>query len=66
MPLSYGSNITMRNITLNCDIFFDVSKSDQYILSDFTFENLNIQTKTPDIYTDHITNFYSKECTNKQ
>ena len=60
MPLSYGSNITMRNITLNCDIFFDVSKSDQYILSDFTFENLNIRTKTPDIYTDYITNFTVK------
>lgn len=59
-PLSYGKNITMRNITLNCDIFFDVSKSDQYILSDFTFENLNIRTKTPDIYTDYITNFTLK------
>ncbi len=59
-PLSYGKNITMRNITLNCDIFFDVSKSDQYILSDFTFENLNIRTKTPDIYTDYIINFTLK------
>lgn len=60
-PLSYGKNITMRNITLNCDIFFDVSKSDQYILSDFTFENLNIRTKTPDIYTDYISNFLIKD-----
>ncbi|WP_255417209.1 glycoside hydrolase family 28 protein [Proteiniphilum sp. X52] len=61
MPLSYGNNITMRNITLNCDIFFDVSKSDQYILSDFTFENLNIRTKTPDIYKEYISNFLIKD-----
>jgi Endopolygalacturonase len=60
IPLSYSSNITMRNITLDCDVFFDVTKSDQYILSDFTFENLNIQAEKPDIYTDYITNFTLK------
>jgi polygalacturonase len=55
-PLSYSSHVTMRNITLDCDVFFDVKKSDQYILSDFTFENLNILAKAPDIYTEYIKN----------
>lgn len=43
MPLSLSNNVTMRNITLDCDIFFNVSPSDQYKLKDFTFENLNIK-----------------------
>lgn len=59
-PLSYSSNVTMRNITLDCDVFFDVRKSDQYILADFTFENLDIQAEKPDIHTDYITNFTLK------
>lgn len=43
IPLSLSNNVTMRNITLDCDIFFNVSPSDQYKLKDFTFENLNIK-----------------------
>jgi hypothetical protein len=45
IPLSYSNHVTLRNIQLTCDIFFEVEKSDQYILSDFTFENLNIKAK---------------------
>lgn len=60
MPLSYSSNVTMRNITLDCDVLFDVTRSDQYVLSDFTFENLNIEAKNPEIYSDYITNFTIK------
>lgn len=45
IPLSYSNNITLRNLELDCAIFFDVRKSDQYKLSDFHFENLNIQAK---------------------
>ena len=33
----------MENCTLECNKFFDVAPDDeQYILSDFTFKNLNI------------------------
>ena len=32
---------------LSCDIFFNVRKSDQYELKDFTFENLNIKQRMP-------------------
>ena len=43
--LSYSENITMRNIDLECDIFFDVAITEYDKLADFTFENLNIQAK---------------------
>ncbi|HKL93176.1 MAG TPA: glycosyl hydrolase family 28 protein [Bacteroidales bacterium] len=45
MPMSHANNITMRNIQLECNTFFNVRKSDQYALKDFHFENLNIRAK---------------------
>jgi Endopolygalacturonase len=61
IPLSYLNHVTMRNITLECDAFFDVQKSDQYRLSDFIFENLNIKAnRKTDIHKDFITNFTLK------
>lgn len=46
MPMSYSSHITMRNIRLVCDRFFDVEQAEeQYRLSHFTFENLDIRAK---------------------
>lgn len=51
MPISYASNVTMRNINLQCEKVFDVVASKQYELRNFTFENLNIKaiekTETP-------------------
>ena len=44
-PMSYSNYITMRNIELECDVFFDVQQSDQYQLDHFTFENLRIKAK---------------------
>ncbi len=62
MPLSYGKNVTMKNIKLNCDVVFNVSSSDQYKLSNFTFENLDITaTKNPTINIDYIENFKLKD-----
>lgn len=49
MPISYSSNITMRNINLECETFFAVQKSSQYKLSDFCFENLAIRAKKDNI-----------------
>ena len=50
---SYSRNITMRNIKLECDHFFNVGVAENrgnenafnYKLSDFTFENLTITAK---------------------
>ena len=47
----------MRNIELECNRFFDVTESDQYILSHFTLENLNIQAAHPEINRDFIKSF---------
>jgi polygalacturonase len=45
VPLSYSDHITMRNIKLDCDIFFDVALTEYDKLSNFTFENLKIKAK---------------------
>lgn len=42
---SSASNITMKNIDLDCDIVFNIQESDQYELSNFVFENLKLSTK---------------------
>ncbi|MDR3187901.1 MAG: exopolygalacturonase [Prevotellaceae bacterium] len=59
--LSYASRITMRNISLDCSTFFNVAQSEQYVLSDFTFENLNITaTKKPEVQAGYVSNFTLK------
>lgn len=45
IPMSYGRNVTLRNIDFDCNTFFDVEKSDQFALSDFLFDNLNIRAE---------------------
>lgn len=45
IPLSYSDYVTMRNIDFTCDVFFNVTKSEQYQLTNFKFENLRIKTK---------------------
>lgn len=60
--LSYSRNVSMRNITLKCNALFDILKSDQYELSDFAFENLNIQaTIKTEIPAGYISNFTLKK-----
>ncbi len=63
MPLSYSSHVTMRNISLECNVFFDVIESDQYLLSDFTLENLHIKAKKEDIPRGFIRNLSLKNIT---
>lgn len=47
VPLSYGDHITLKNIDLKCDTFYGVENDPNVRLSNFSFENLNIQaTKT--------------------
>lgn len=45
MPLSQCNNISIKNISMNCDNFFDVGTSDKYRLRDFTFENITCTDK---------------------
>lgn len=60
IPMSYSSHITMRNIQLECDVFFNVQKSEQYKLTDFTFENLTIKTPKQACDKDIIVPFHWK------
>ncbi|GAB3036748.1 rhamnogalacturonidase [Spirosoma pulveris] len=45
VPLSYSDHISLKNIELTCDTFFDVAPSEHNKLSNFTFENLVIDSK---------------------
>lgn len=46
IPLSYAENITMKNMDIDCDVYFNVKGDEnQYILSDFTFENIKVRAK---------------------
>lgn len=45
MPLSQCNDITIRDIQMDCQNFFDVGKSDKYRLTGFTFENINVTDK---------------------
>ncbi len=44
LPVSAGRNVTIRNCDFDCDIFFNVkADEEQYVLSDFRFEDLHIR-----------------------
>lgn len=60
MPKSYADQVTMRNITLKCNTFFDVEGSDQYELTNFTFENMDIEAEKGDVDKSLIRNFQLK------
>lgn len=60
MPVSFGDHITMRNITMDCNTFFNVEKSDQYRLSNFVFDNITLTAKNPDCDETQIEHFTMK------
>lgn len=46
IPLSYASNVVIRNCEIECGTYFNVQDcQEQYKLSDFKFENLKITAK---------------------
>ncbi|GGM95673.1 exopolygalacturonase [Dyadobacter beijingensis] len=45
VPLSYSDHISLKNIRLKCEVFFDVNPGDSDKLSKFSFENLDITAK---------------------
>lgn len=59
-PVSYSENITLKNIDLKCDIFFDIAINQYVKLKNFTFENLNVNTKNPVIDKSIINGFTLK------
>lgn len=58
VPMSYSDHITMRNITFECTTFFNVKQQeDQYHLSNFIFQNLNITADNTDFHKEYVENF---------
>jgi hypothetical protein len=49
MPISTCENIGLKNINLKCKVFFDIDFSEDYKLSDFLFQNLNIEAENGSI-----------------
>ena len=48
VPLSYADHVTFRDCDVDCTVYLHVApKEDQYRLSDFAFERLNIRAKDP-------------------
>ena len=60
VPLSYCDNITMKNINIKCDIFYDMAITEYDKLSNFTFENLKIEAKNDAIDKSIITDLKLK------
>lgn len=57
IPLSYAEHITMRNCKCECTTYFNVKKDEnQYRLSDFEFENLEIKAENDGFTWDAIEN----------
>lgn len=57
IPLSIADHIVMRHCTCECNTYFNVTpKEDQYRLSDFTFEDLQITAKVKGASEDCIEN----------
>lgn len=55
IPMSYARNIVMRDCECECRVFFGVApQKEQYQLSDFTFENLDITTEDEGAPTDAV------------
>ncbi len=50
-------NIYMKDIKLKCDNYFKVTKSNQYILKDFNFSNLDIDCLISGFNIDYVDNF---------
>ncbi len=57
VPISYSENISLKNIELECEVFFDVEITEHDILSNFTFEDLKIEAKNSAINKELIGGF---------
>ena len=62
IPYSRSSNVTLRDIKLDCQVVFDVlSDIKQYNLKGFTFEDINVTASgNPEIYKDYVEDFTLK------
>jgi len=57
VPLSFSDHITMRNINLSCDIFFDVAITEHDRLSNFVFQDLTVEAANAAFDHSAVTDF---------
>ena len=55
------NNISIKNIQMDCDNFFDVGKSDKYRLVDFTFQDITCNDKKTAFDANLIENTIAKK-----
>jgi len=60
VPLSYSHHISLKNIRLTCDVFFDVDPGEYDRLVKFSFENLEIRAKNAAVNKHYIKEFSLK------
>ncbi len=60
VPLSYSDHISLKNIDMDCNIFFDVAITEYDKLSNFAFKNLIIKTKNAKIDKSIVKSFSLK------
>lgn len=57
IPMSYANNIILKDIDIECDRFFSISKKeDQYKLSNFKLININVLARVSQMSDDIIEN----------
>jgi polygalacturonase len=61
VPLSYSENIVLKNFKMDCEIFFDVAITENDRLSNFTFQNLKINTQNENLDKSIVSNFKLKK-----
>jgi polygalacturonase len=61
VPLSYYENIVLKNFKMDCEIFFDVAITENDRLSNFTFQNLKINTQNENLDKSIVSNFKLKK-----
>lgn len=49
IPLSYGDHVTMKNIDLKCTTFYGVENDPNVRLTNFTFENIKVESTKDNI-----------------
>lgn len=59
-PMSYGEHITMRKCNIDVNTFFYVKNSDQYRLSNFYFEDLDIRSNNSEFDKTMVNGFAVK------
>ena len=60
MPVSSGDHVTMRNIELKCEVFYNVKTDESNRLSHFVFENLTIEAENGEVEKSYIDDFQLK------